>query len=232
MYQNVKEKLLSAANSDLAKFNTKLCPDTNRKVLGIRIPDLRKMAKDISKQDYKTFLDEAKNEKQEYIEEVIIQGLVIGYANIELDDKLKLITEFVPKIDSWIITDTFCPTIKIKKQELQKAWDFVIPYTKSKKEFEARFGIIMLLDYFIIPEYVDKVIEVIDKIENKNYYTQMAMAWTMAEIGIKFNDKLIAYLKGKNNLDKFTYNKTLQKMIESYRISDKQKTELKTMKRK
>ena len=60
----------------------------------------------------------------------------------------------------------------------------------------------------------------------------MAIAWTIAEIGIKFNDKAMAYLKGKNNLDKFTFNKALQKMRESYRIETDQKEELKQMKRK
>ena len=89
----------------------------------------------------------------------------------------------------------------------------------------------MMLDNFIVEDYVDEVIEKIDKIENKEYYVEMAMAWTLAEIGIKYNDKAMKYLKGDNNLDKFTFNKALQKMRESYRISNEQKEELKAMKR-
>jgi 3-methyladenine DNA glycosylase AlkD len=89
-----------------------------------------------------------------------------------------------------------------------------------------------MLDYYIIEDHVDKVIKVIEEIQNDAYYVQMAKAWILAEIGIKFNDKAMKYLQSSNNLNKFTYNKTLQKMIESYRISEEQKILLKKMKRK
>ena len=90
----------------------------------------------------------------------------------------------------------------------------------------------MLLDYYITEEYVDKVIEILDSIKHEGYYAKMAVSWSLAEIGIKFNEKLMNYLNGNNNLDDFIYNKTLQKMIESYRIDKKQKIILKGMKRK
>ena len=90
----------------------------------------------------------------------------------------------------------------------------------------------MLLDYFIFDEYIEKVINILDKINHEGYYVKMAVAWCLAEIGIKYNEKLMNYLKGKNSLDDFTYNKTLQKMIESYRITNEQKDILRKMKRK
>ena len=95
-----------------------------------------------------------------------------------------------------------------------------MPYFSSNKEFEIRFAVIMLLDYYINEKYVNQVIEILDKVKHDGYYVKMGVAWCLAEIGIKFNDKLLAYLNGENNLDKFTFNKTLQKMIESYRIND------------
>ena len=90
----------------------------------------------------------------------------------------------------------------------------------------------MLLDYYITEEYVDKVIQILDKIKHQGYYVRMGIAWCLAEIGIKFNDKAMSYFQNENNLDKFTFNKALQKMIESYRIDEKQKILLKNMKRK
>ena len=143
---------------------------------------------------------------------------------------MELIKQFVPKINNWLINDTFCPTIKIKNEDLQKVWEFILPYLKSENEFEVRFAIIMMLDNFIIDDYVDKVICKLDKVNNEGYYAKMAVAWTMAEIGIKYNEKAMTYLKGNHNLDKFTYNKTLQKMRESYRVSKEQKEELQKMK--
>ena len=151
---------------------------------------------------------------------------------MKLEEKIEYIKLFIPKIDSWAITDTVIPTFKFKEKELVQVWKFILPYTKSEKEFEVRFAVIVMLDYFIVPQYVGKVIKTLDGIKNDAYYAEMAIAWTLAEIGIKFNDKLMTYLKGDNHLDKFTYNKTLQKMIESYRISEEQKAELRSMKRK
>ncbi len=225
----IRDKLKELSEPEYAKFNKKLCPDTKKQVLGIRIPKLRVLAKEILKEeDWRNFIE---NADINCFEETILKGLVIAYSKIDLKEKLILVKEFIPNMDSWAITDTFCPTLKIKPKELEEIWNFILPYTKSKKEFETRFSIIMMLDYYIKEEYVDKVIKAIDEIENDAYYVQMAKAWVIAEIGIKFNEKAMRYLKGENKLDKFTYNKALQKMIESYRISDETKILFKNMKK-
>lgn len=228
MVSNIKDKLLELQNEEYKKFNQKLCPDTNLKMLGIKIPVLRTIAKEIAKNRPEEYL---KNVENEYFEEVILEGLVIAYSKMPIEEKLELIKNFIPKIDSWAINDTFCPTLKIKENEKKVVWDFLQPYLQSDKEFEVRFAVIMMLDYYITDEYVDKVIKKLDQIKNDGYYAKMAVAWTLAEIGIKYNEKAMKYLKGQNNLDKFTYNKTLQKLRESYRISSEQKEELKKMKR-
>ena len=233
MIEIVREELFKLKDEEYAKFNRKLCPDTLRKIIGIRIPNLKSFAKKFVKEnDSKAYLDEALRDKDKYFEEVLFQGLVIGYTKMELEEKIEYIKLFIPKIDSWAITDTVIPTFKFNEKELVQVWKFILPYTKSEKEFEVRFAVIVMLDYFIVSQYVDKIIKTLDGIKNDAYYAEMAIAWTLAEIGIKFNDKLMTYLKGDNHLDKFTYNKTLQKMIESYRISDEQKVELRSMKRK
>lgn len=230
MFQEIRKQLNKNAEEKVAKFNNKLNPNNKQEILGIRIPVLRKMAKELVKQDWKLYLRQVQSETKLYMEEILLQGLIIGYCKIELDEKLELIKQFVPKINNWLINDTFCPTIKIKKQDLEKVWDFIVPYLKSEKEFEVRFAIIMMLDNFIIDEYIDQVICKLDGVKNEGYYAKMAVAWTMAEIGVKYNEKAMTYLKGNNNLDKFTYNKTLQKMRESFRVSKEQKEELQKMK--
>ena len=224
----IKEELEKNADLKYGEFNKKLCPDTKRKMLGIRIPTLRSLAKKIIANNPKEFLE---NVTDEYLEYVILQGFVIAGLKVNIEHKLQLFKQYIPKIDSWIITDTVCSTIKPKNKELDIVWDFINIYLKSQKEFEVRFAIIMMLDYFINDEYVDKVIIKLDNINLDKYYVQMAKAWCLAEIGIKYNEKAMKYLKGNNHLDKFTFNKTLQKMRESYRISDDQKALLKEMKR-
>ena len=223
----VTEKLIELKDDKYKDFNKKLCPDTKKELLGIKILVLRKLAKELLKEnDWKKFI---KQDNLKYFEEVILQGLIIGYSNIEFNEKLNYIKLFVPKIDSWQICDTFVPTLKVKPMYLKKYWDFIIPYTTSSKEFEIRFAVISMLDYFLIDDYIDKVIKILNNIKHDGYYVKMGVAWTLAEIGVKYNDKLLQLLEN-NNLDKFTYNKTIQKMIESYRIDDNQKDILRKMK--
>lgn len=226
------EELISLKDEKYKEFNKKLCPDTKKEMLGIRVPILRKLATKIAKSEEYNWEEFVKNKDVKYFEEIQLQGLIIAYKNIELKEKLKYMEEFIPRMDSWALTDTVIPTLKIKNKELEMYWDFVLKYLNSDKEFELRFCIVSMLDYFINDKYVDEVIKRLNEISHEGYYVKMAVAWTLAEIGIKYNNKAMIFLKGENNLDKFTYNKTLQKMIESYRIDDKQKDILRKMKRK
>lgn len=226
------EELISLKDEKYKEFNKKLCPDTKNEMLGIRVPILRKLATKIAKSEEYNWEEFVKNKDVKYFEEIQLQGLIIAYKNIELKEKLKYMEEFIPRMDSWALTDTVIPTLKIKNKELEMYWDFILKYLNSDKEFELRFCIVSMLDYFINDKYVDEVIKILNEISHDGYYVKMAVAWTLAEIGIKYNNKAMIFLKGENNLDKFTYNKTLQKMIESYRIDDKQKDILRKMKRK
>jgi 3-methyladenine DNA glycosylase AlkD len=228
IYEEIEKRLIDISEESQKKLNVKLCPDTNKEILGIRIPKLRKLAKDIVKEEkWEQFIKESQDR---YFEEVLLQGLSIAYSKNSLQEKYIYMKEFIPKMDSWAMTDTFTPTLKVKDKDLENYWNFIIPFTKSDKEFEVRFAIISMLDYYIREEYVNEVIKILDNIKHEGYYVKMAIAWTLAEIGIKFNDILMTYLESDNNLDKFTFNKTLQKMIESYRISDNQKSVLRKMK--
>ncbi len=230
MINEIRQELRDLMDEKYAKFNQKLCPDTKRKMLGVRIPELRKLAQKIAKQDnWNEFLKQADDN---CFEEVLLQGLVIAYKKIEMYEKLEYVKWFVAKIDSWAICDTFCPTLKIKPQDLPKVWNFLEPYLHSKQEFKVRFAVIMMLDYYITEEYVDQVLAKLDLVSHQGYYVKMAVAWCLAEIGTKFNEKAMNYLKSENHLDKFTFNKALQKMRESYRIDKEQKEVLKAMKRK
>ena len=102
--------------------------------------------------------------------------------------------------------------------------------TATGKEFEIRFGVVMLLDYYIEEEYLEKDFKIFDKIKHEGYYVKMAVAWAISICLIKFYDETIEYLKGAN-LDNWTYNKAIQKAIESYRISDERKDDLRKMKK-
>ena len=101
-------------------------------------------------------------------------------------------------------------------------FEFIQKYLKSNKEFEIRFAIVIILNYYIEKEYLKRDFEIFDSINSKKYYAQMAIAWAISICLIKFYDETIKYLEN-GKLDKFTYNKSLQKAIESYRITNEQK---------
>ena len=227
MKMKIKNRLFELSDEKYKKFNSSLCPGTNN-IIGVRVPVLRNYAKELIKQ-YKTIeiLEQIDNE---YYEEIMLQGMIIGLYKDDFEIIKEKIQEFVPKIDNWAICDTFCAGLKITKKHKQEMWKFIQKHLKSNKEFEIRFGIVMILDYYIEEEYLEKDFEIFNSIAKNDYYVQMAVAWAISICLIKFYDKTIEYLKTAN-LDKFTYNKALQKAIESYRINNEQKEFLKAMKK-
>lgn len=228
MKQEIKKELQNLADTKYKEFHKGLCPGTEN-IIGVRVPVLREYAKKLSK---KYEIDDLlENIDDEYYEEIMLQGMLIGLKkDKEISYILADIEKFVPKIDNWAICDTFCAGLKITKKNLDKMWEFLQKYVKSSKEFEIRFGVVMILDYYITESYLDRNFKVFDSIKSDKYYVQMALAWAVSICLIKFYDKTIEYLN-KCKLDKFTYNKALQKAIESYRITNEQKEELRNMKK-
>lgn len=141
----------------------------------------------------------------------------------------KQIEKFIPKIDNWAICDTFCAGLKITKKHKQEMWEFIQKYVKSKQEFEIRFGVVMILDYYIESEYLKDIFQIFNSIKSDKYYVQMAVAWAISICLIKYYDETKRYLKTAD-LDSFTYSKAIQKAIESFRITEEQKKELREMK--
>lgn len=228
MRQKIKRQLALLADEKYKEFHKGLCPGTEN-IMGVRVPVLRNYAKELAKEyDIKYVLENIDNE---YYEEIMLQGMLIGLEKDKnIQNILKDIEEFVPKIDNWAVCDVFCAGLKIVKKNLEDVWIFLQKYLKSDKEFEVRFGVVMILDYYITEAYLYKDFEIFDKIKVKKYYVQMAVAWAISICLIKFFDETLTYLKN-SKVDKFTYNKAIQKAIESYRITDEQKQELRKMKK-
>lgn len=227
MRNETQAKLFQLADPKYKEFHSGLCPGTNN-IIGVRVPVLRQYAKELAKEgDIKELLTQIGNE---YYEEIMLKGMLIGLENKNFENAKEYIQEFVPKIYNWAICDVFCGGLKITKKYKEEMWELIQKYLKSDKEFEIRFGVVMILSYYIDNEYLEKNFAIFNEIKNEAYYVQMAIAWAISVCLIKFYDKTIEYLKNAN-LDKFTYNKAIQKAIESYRISDERKQDLRKMKR-
>lgn len=225
-YQGIKEQLISLSEEKYAAFQKKLIPGENN-IVGVRIPQIRALAKQIAKNGWRGFLKDAENGS---MEETMLWGLVIGYAKMDPSERINFIASFIPEIKSWAVCDTFCSNLKFTAKHKEVVFDFLKPYFKSENEFFVRFAVIMLMDYFIDDEYLGKVFKILDSVKHEGYYVKMAVAWAVSMCFVKFPEKTYIYL-GSNSLDDFTYNKSLQKIIESYRVSSEDKEKIRKMKR-
>lgn len=227
MHSKIREQLFELSDEKYQRFQRKLCPDTDN-IIGVRIPSLRKLAKEIAKGDWREYLKVAEDE---YYEEAMLQGMVIGYSKADITEMLNYIQDFIPKINNWAVCDSFCSGLKYTKKNKDTLWEIIKTYLHSKKEFEIRFAVVMLLGYYIEEKYIDKVLLLLDKVKHEGYYVKMAVAWTISICYIKFPGQTMKYLN-TNSLDNFTYNKSLQKITESLRVDKETKVLIKGMKRK
>jgi len=225
--KSIRNQLLDLVDHEYQVFAAKLIPNINN-VLGVRLPELRKMAKKIARGDWESYLAQARDE---WFEEIMLQGMVIGYVQAELDEVLRLVAAFVPKIDNWSVCDSFCSGLKIPVSHKQKMWDFVDCYFQSDKEYDIRFAVVMLLNYYVEPDYIQAVLARLDRVRHEGYYAKMAVAWAVSICFVKMPEPTMAYLQN-NTLDKETFNKALQKITESYRVDQETKRIIRSMKAK
>lgn len=160
----------------------------------------------------------------------MIEGLIIATSKMDITKKVGYLDNFIPKIDNWAICDIVCSNFKLKKDELSKLWEYLLLYQDSNKEFELRFMIVMMMDYYLLDDYINEVFRIIDSIGVDYYYTNMAISWLISMAFIKYKEQTLNYLND-NNLSLFVYQKSLQKIIESTRVSKYDKDMIRKMKK-
>lgn len=224
----IRKQLEEMADVKYAAFSAKLLPKT-KDILGVRLPVLRKFAVNLAKNSEQYWNCQPSDDT---FEEKMLQGMVIGYMKGSFLSKEPFVQSFVPKIDNWSICDSFCCGLKFQKEEQDEVFSFLNQYADSGQEYEQRFAYVMYLNHFKTEEYyVNKILDKIKSYKGTDYYSQMAVAWMLSVFYVSFPGQVMNLLKN-SQLDDFTYNKTLQKVIES-RYSDKGTKQLmKNMKRK
>lgn len=225
--RNIRTELMQFQEENYQTFSSSLIPNS-KPLLGVRIPVLRKLAKEIAKEeDWILFLEEG---AEKYFEEMTIKAFVIGYAKADIEVILEQAGRFIPKISDWSVCDSFCSTFQIAKKNRQRVWEFLMPYLKSDKEFELRAAAVLMMDHYLTEEYIEQVLAAYNQISPVGYYTQMGVAWGIATAYAKFPKQTMTFLQ-ENTLDNFTYNKAITKMLESYRVPTEDKAILRGMKR-
>jgi 3-methyladenine DNA glycosylase AlkD len=222
---NVRSELLSLAEPDYQKYSASLLPGVDN-ILGVRIPKLRIIAKRIAKENWKEFLDDAKDDS---FEEILLQGLVIGYAKANPTEIITALDSFVPKINNWSVCDSTAMTLKAAKNH-PAFFGYADACLAEGTEFSVRFGIVLLMAHFVSDDYIDSVLEKIESAELPGYYAKMAAAWAVSVCYVKYPEKTEEWL-ASSKLDDWTFNKSIQKIKESYRVSAEDKNRLDSMKR-
>ena len=225
-YNEFVKHLNTLKDEKYKRFNSSIVNNSKYEMIGIRLPILRNIAREISKTDIIAYLN---IKEDNYYEEVLIEGLVISKIKKE-DIFYKYFINYIDKIDNWAICDTFASSIKIVEKYKDKYFNECVKLTNQKKEYSVRLGLVVILDHFIEEDNIEKIIKIIDNTESDKYYINMARAWLLAEIYIKYKDKVFTYIKN-NNLDKFTQNKAISKINDSLRISKEEKEKLKQYKK-
>ena len=222
---NVQTRLFELQDLKYRDFHAKLMPTVNKeKIIGVRTPALRVFAKKYGK------TDEAKEYLQilphQYYEENNLHGLLIEQIK-DYDTCLEELERFLPYIDNWATCDMLA--VKVVKNHLDTFIDEVYRWMESDHAYTIRFGISMLMRYYLEDAFQMEYPEKVAQIRSEEYYVNMMRAWYFATALAKQYDKILPFIE-KQKLDVWTHNKTIQKAIESYRITPEQKEYLRGLK--
>ena len=209
---------LAQGNESYAAFNKRIV-NTKMPVIGVRVPDLRqlarKLAPDMSAADISKLLT-AKNKSFDY---VLLCGLLITHARLDDLVAIDLAKQYLPLVDSWAHIDVFVE--KKRRFAGEVWWDFALEYLQNEDEFTVRYGVISLMTNFLDEAHIDQVFAALRRIKHDGYYVKMALAWLYATAAINFFELTLAELEN-GHIDAWTRNKAYQKMRESRRFTPEQ----------
>lgn len=223
----VKAELEALIDETYREFHSRLLPGV-RHILGVRVPQLWKLARRLVKEEGEAYLLRACDDTYE---EIMLQGMVICLLKEEPSKKLLRLPPYMAKIDNWAECDIICSGLKSLQTIQEECLEFLKPYLDSEKEFEVRFAVVLLLNYYINETYIQETYRLLDRVKHPGYYVKMAVAWAVSVCYVEFPEKTHRYLTD-NTLDDFTYNKALQKITESYRVDKETKALIRSMKRR
>lgn len=157
----------------------------------------------------------------------MLHGFYIGYAKLSYKERISLLTEFIPYINNWAVYDCVSSTLKFVNKNRSDFLEFLKPYMNSQKEYELRFAVVMLMDYYLDDEYLKFTVDYLSKIKSDYYYVNMAVAWALSVAFVK-DSNLVLPLIENYALEPFVHNKTISKICDSYRVDKLIKEKLKT----
>lgn len=256
MKQEIREELEFSADKKYRDFSAALIPGEET-MLGVRLPKLREMAKELAKGNW---IEQLETEDI-YFEELMLRGMLIGYGTLKMSPETALvyIRDFIPRVTNWSVCDSVFMKMDILKKDRDLTWDFILPYIDSGQEFEVRVALIIMMAHLLrcdmggrkisrlrkvtlshlecagkekktAGKYLEMILQKINRPFTEGYYAQMAAAWLVAESFCCFSATTDYFLKNCC-LDDTTYNKALQKIVESKIPEDDVKMYIRSLKK-
>lgn len=240
-YKDFLSYLRNLAEPKYQEFSNKLIPHVTN-LIGIRLPILRKLAKQISLGDYQGFLA---NKEPTYFEEIMLRGFLIGCLEKEpFDVVMQYVREQVRLLNNWSTCDSFCASLKITRKYPEEMFTFLNDYASSDSTYDLRFFIVMCLNYFLDGPKLNCIEETLQSIKSEDYYVNMAIAWVYAEIFLRDKEMVIRYLlKLKQEIkdgdckdvdgirQRFIFQKTISKICDSKKVSNEEKDFVRTLRK-
>ena len=223
--QGIREKLFELQDEKYRDFQQGLIPTVEQKeFIGIRTPALRKLAKELYKAgDLDEFF---KNLPHKYFDENQLHAFAISEIK-DFDECMKALEEFLPFVDNWATSDQMSP--KVFKKNKEELFSHIKKWLQSDHTYTVRFGIGMLMQHFLDEDFDLSYPEMVAGIRSDEYYINMMIAWYFATALAKQYESILPFIEEKR-LSPWTHNKAIQKSVESYRITDEQKTYLRRLK--
>lgn len=228
-YCNLLEFLKCESDVKYRDFHSSLVPTAEKQeILGIRMPRLREIGKEIAKGNVRSYLSVSTSG---LYEERMLRGIVTGLVKThDFEEFTQLCDKFTEEIDNWAICDCFCAGLKQVKKYKKEYFEHIQKYLQSENVWKIRTALVIMLDYYLEEEYIDEVLKRCDEVKSDFYYVSMAQAWLVATATAKCREQAMKYFQS-NSLDDITYNKAIQKCIESKRIDEDTKKYLRSIKR-
>lgn len=219
-YEETLSALQANADEEYRRFHGRLLKNENIRVIGVRMPVLRKLAK-----AWKGEFDTLKTFPDEYYEVTFLK--CAAGALLPFDKFIREVDGLVSLLDNWATCDCFAPSCIQKHRE--EFLPYIEKYFADGREFVRRYALVTLLHFYVEEQYLDTIFSYLRRCRDEEYYAMMAAAWLLAEVLVKFYERSEAFLK-ETNLDGTVRRKGIQKACESFRLTRKQKENLKAYK--
>ena len=228
--RKIQKELFEMQDLKYRDFHSKLMPTVDKeKVIGVRIPQLRKYASSFLKLSSREEINEFMHTlPHQYYEEDNLHAFIIEKIK-DYEECINALNAFLPYIDNWATCDMMNP--KVLKKEPERLLEQGKVWMKAKETYVGRFAMGCLMNYYLEENFTTECADLVAEVQSEEYYIQMMQAWYFATALAKQYDAVLPYLL-EHRLSMWVHNKTIQKAVESYRITTEQKDYLKTLKRK